>query len=110
VLKSAEVPDAALARLGQVGLRQIWRTLKPEGSALRRQETAGVGDRAGRPVGETGARLLLLDEPAAGLAATERADLMARLIQSLARKRVWPCFTPNTTWTLSSAWPTACWC
>ena len=31
-----------------------------------------------------GARLLLLDEPAAGLAASERADLM-RLVHSLAR-------------------------
>lgn len=91
VLKSAQVPDA-LARLGQVGLRQLAHAEArdlPYGAKKRLELAIAL---AGLP--ETGARLLLLDEPAAGLAATERADLMA-LIQSLAKEGVAVLYTEH---------------
>ena len=52
--------------------------------------------------------LLLLDEPAAGLAEAERASLM-QLVKMLAG-RAWPCSTPSTTWTPWRESPTGCWC
>ena len=91
VLKSAEVPDA-LARLGQVGLRQLAHAEArdlPYGAKKRLELAIALAG-----LSETGARLLLLDEPAAGLAATERADLMA-LIQSLAKEGVAVLYTEH---------------
>ncbi len=75
--------DAALALLAQVGLQELAHAeamALPYGAKKRLElalALAGVHSAAG-------ARLLLLDEPAAGLAGPERADLM-RLVQSLAR-------------------------
>ena len=51
---------------------------------------AGLVGRTQAPAAQTAAALLLLDEPAAGLAATERADLMA-LVRSFTRPQPgWP--------------------
>ena len=54
-------------------------------------------------------RLLLMDEPTAGMAPKERIALMA-LTARLARARKSPCCSPSTTWTWSSARPTASSC
>ena len=73
----------AQALLAQVGLQDLAKVevlALPYGAKKRLElALALAGVHAG-----SGARLLLLDEPAAGLAASERADLM-RLVQSLAR-------------------------
>ena len=91
VLERVEA-DAAMARLEQVGLRDLAladaRDL-PYGAKKRLELAIAL---AGLP--ETGARLLLLDEPAAGLAVTERAELMA-LIQSLAKEGVAVLYTEH---------------
>ena len=72
-----------MARLEQVGLGALAhadaRDL-PYGAKKRLELAMAL---AGLP--GAGARLLLLDEPAAGLAAAERAELMAR-VMSLARE------------------------
>ena len=76
--------EAALALLAQVGLQQLAHAgvLGLPYGAKKRLELAlalaGISDQATAP------RLLLLDEPAAGLAGPERADLMA-LVKSLAQ-------------------------
>ena len=90
-LKKASV-EAAMARLGQVGLRGLApadaRDL-PYGAKKRLELAMAL---AGLP--EAGARLLLLDEPAAGLAAAERAELMA-LVTGLAREGVAVLYTEH---------------
>ena len=90
-LKKASV-EAAMARLGQVGLRGLApadaRDL-PYGAKKRLELAMAL---AGLP--DAGARLLLLDEPAAGLAAGERAELMA-LVTGLAREGVAVLYTEH---------------
>jgi len=90
-LKKASV-EAAMARLGQVGLRGLApadaRDL-PYGAKKRLELAMAL---AGLP--DAGARLLLLDEPAAGLAAAERAELMA-LVTGLAREGVAVLYTEH---------------
>ena len=84
--------DAALARLAQVGLRNLAQSDAmdlPYGAKKRLELAIAL---AGLPA--DGPRLLLLDEPAAGLAATERAELMA-LIQSLAAQGVAVLYTEH---------------
>jgi branched-chain amino acid transport system ATP-binding protein len=84
--------DAALARLAQVGLRNMAQSDAmdlPYGAKKRLELAIAL---AGLPA--DGPRLLLLDEPAAGLAATERAELMA-LIQSLAAQGVAVLYTEH---------------
>ena len=54
-------------------------------------------------------RLLLMDEPTAGMAPSERIALM-ELTARLARERRSRCCSPSTTWTWSSAMPTASSC
>ena len=54
-------------------------------------------------------RLLLMDEPAAGMSPSERRGLMA-LTERIARERNMACCSPSTTWTWCSVTPTACWC
>ncbi len=91
VLKKASV-EAAMARLGQVGLGGLApadaRDL-PYGAKKRLELAMAL---AGLP--DAGARLLLLDEPAAGLAAAERAELMA-LVTGLAREGVAVLYTEH---------------
>ena len=91
VLKKASV-DAATARLEQVGLGALAdadaRDL-PYGAKKRLELAMAL---AGLPC--SGARLLLLDEPAAGLAAAERAELMAR-VTALAREGVAVLYTEH---------------
>jgi branched-chain amino acid transport system ATP-binding protein len=80
VLQSADV-DGALARLAQVGLQHLAQADAmdlPYGAKKRLELAMAL---AGLPL--EGPRLLLLDEPAAGLAAPERAELMA-LVKKLA--------------------------
>lgn len=84
--------DAATARLEQVGLGALAdadaRDL-PYGAKKRLELAMAL---AGLPC--SGARLLLLDEPAAGLAAAERAELMAR-VTALAREGVAVLYTEH---------------
>jgi branched-chain amino acid transport system ATP-binding protein len=73
----------ALALLARVGLQHLAHTDAlglPYGAKKRLELAMALANLAGA----AGPRLLLLDEPAAGLAGAERSDLMA-LIQSLAR-------------------------
>jgi branched-chain amino acid transport system ATP-binding protein len=75
--------DEALALLAQVGLQDLAHAeamALPYGAKKRLELALALAGVQRAP----GARLLLLDEPAAGLAGPERADLM-RLVQSLAR-------------------------
>ena len=91
VLERAEV-DAALARLEQVGLRDLAQADAkdlPYGAKKRLELAIAL---AGLPA--QGPRLLLLDEPAAGLAAPERAELMAR-VTALAREGVAVLYTEH---------------
>jgi branched-chain amino acid transport system ATP-binding protein len=91
VLERAEV-DAALARLEQVGLRDLAQADAkdlPYGAKKRLELAIGL---AGLPA--QGPRLLLLDEPAAGLAGPERAELMAR-VTALAREGVAVLYTEH---------------
>ncbi|MEI8030317.1 MAG: ATP-binding cassette domain-containing protein [Comamonadaceae bacterium] len=79
--------EAARALLDRVGLQNLAaadvRSL-PYGAKKRLElALALAGIRAAQP--DSGARLLLLDEPAAGLAGNERASLMA-LVKSLANE------------------------
>ena len=72
----------ALALLARVGLQHLAHTDAlglPYGAKKRLELAMALANLAGA----SGPRLLLLDEPAAGLAGAERSDLMA-LIQSLA--------------------------
>ena len=91
VLKKASV-DAATARLEQVGLGALAdadaRDL-PYGAKKRLELAMALAGLQG-----AGARLLLLDEPAAGLAAAERAELMAR-VTALAREGVAVLYTEH---------------
>ena len=91
LLCHAEV-DATLARLARVGLQHLAETdaLDLPYGAKKRLELAMA--LAGLP--DDGVRLLLLDEPAAGLAAAERAELMA-LVQALAREGVAVLYTEH---------------
>jgi ABC-type branched-subunit amino acid transport system ATPase component len=86
----AEQSGGAHALLERVGLQHLAEAdvLGLPYGARKRLELAlalaGITSSGANAVGATsGARLLLLDEPAAGLAGTERADLMA-LVKSLA--------------------------
>jgi ABC-type branched-subunit amino acid transport system ATPase component/ABC-type branched-subunit amino acid transport system permease subunit len=91
VLERAEV-DAALARLEQVGLRDLAQADAkdlPYGAKKRLELAIAL---AGLPA--QGPRLLLLDEPAAGLAGPERAELMAR-VTALAREGVAVLYTEH---------------
>jgi branched-chain amino acid transport system ATP-binding protein len=54
-------------------------------------------------------RLLLMDEPTAGMAPRERVALMELTAGSRGRRRS-PCCSPSTTWTWCSARPTASSC
>ena len=91
LLKNASV-EAAMARLEQVGLGALahadTRDL-PYGAKKRLELAMAL---AGLPT--AGPRLLLLDEPAAGLAAAERAELMAR-VTALAREGVAVLYTEH---------------
>ena len=82
-----------MARLAQVGLQHLAKAdaLDLPYGAKKRLELAMA---LGRPAATTGARLLLLDEPAAGLAAPERAELMA-LVQTLAQEGVAVLYTEH---------------
>ena len=74
--------DPAYALLAQVGLQSLAHADVlglPYGAKKRLELALALAGVAGT----SGARLLLLDEPAAGLAGAERADLM-RLVKSLA--------------------------
>ena len=87
-----EAADAALARLEQVGLRDLAQADAkdlPYGAKKRLELAIAL---AGLPA--QGPRLLLLDEPAAGLAAPERAELMAR-VTALAREGVAVLYTEH---------------
>ena len=91
VLERGEV-HAALARLEQVGLRDLAQADAkdlPYGAKKRLELAIAL---AGLPA--QGPRLLLLDEPAAGLAGPERAELMAR-VTALAREGVAVLYTEH---------------
>ena len=91
VLKNAAV-DAAMARLAQVGLQEFAQADAmdlPYGAKKRLELAIAL---AGLPA--DGPRLLLLDEPAAGLAAPERAELMA-LVKALAKDGVAVLYTEH---------------
>ncbi len=84
--------DAALARLAQVGLQELAQADAmdlPYGAKKRLELAMAL---AGLP--PQGPRLLLLDEPAAGLAAPERAELMA-LVKTLAHEGVAVLYTEH---------------
>jgi branched-chain amino acid transport system ATP-binding protein len=84
--------DAALARLAQVGLQDLAHADAmdlPYGAKKRLELAMAL---AGLP--DAGPRLLLLDEPAAGLAAPERAGLMA-LVRTLAADGVAVLYTEH---------------
>ena len=53
-------------------------------------------------------RLLLMDEPTAGMAPRERNDLIA-LVKALSSSAASPCFSLSTPWTWCSPSPTASW-
>ena len=91
VLRTTAV-DAAMALLAQVGLPHLAQTGTmdlPYGAKKRLELAMAL---AGLP--EDGSRLLLLDEPAAGLAGPERAQLMT-LVASLARGGVAVLYTEH---------------
>ena len=91
VLRHAAV-DAAMARLAQVGLQDLADADAmdlPYGAKKRLELAIAL---AGLPA--EGPRLLLLDEPAAGLAAPERAELMA-LVKALATEGVAVLYTEH---------------
>jgi len=91
VLKTSAI-DAALARLAQVGLKDLADADAmdlPYGARKRLELAIAL---VGLP--PDGPRLLLLDEPAAGLAAPERADLMAR-VKALAHEGVAVLYTEH---------------
>ena len=52
-------------------------------------------------------RLLLMDEPTAGMAPAERIALMALTAEIVRSDRAWACCSRNTTWTWCSPTPTA---
>ena len=54
-------------------------------------------------------KLLLMDEPTAGMAPAERLALMELTVR-IARDRVLPCFSPSMTWMSCSRTPTASSC
>ena len=98
----SQAREPALALLEQTGLQALagQDALSLPYGAKKRLELALA--LAARP------QLLLLDEPAAGLAGPERAELM-QLVKRLAGQGM-AVLTPNTIWTPWPAWPTACWC
>ena len=55
-------------------------------------------------------RLLLMDEPTAGMAPQERVALMELTARLARAQQASPCCSPSTTWTWSSARPTASSC
>ena len=55
-------------------------------------------------------RLLLMDEPTAGMAPKERIALMALTARHRARAQHRACCSPSTTWTSCSPMPTASSC
>ena len=75
-----EPAHVLLAQVGLQGLAEVDVLALPYGAKKRLELALALAGVQGAP----GPRLLLLDEPAAGLAAPERAELM-RLVQSLAR-------------------------
>jgi branched-chain amino acid transport system ATP-binding protein len=90
-LKTSAI-DVALERLAQVGLKDLAGADAldlPYGAKKRLELAIAL---AGLPA--EGPRLLLLDEPAAGLAAPERAELMAR-VRALAREGVAVLYTEH---------------
>ena len=91
LLRTTDV-DGAMARLAQVGLQHLANAdaLDLPYGAKKRLELAMA--LTGLP--RDGPHLLLLDEPAAGLAAPERLELMA-LIQSLAQEGVAVLYTEH---------------
>ena len=86
--------EAAMALLAQVGLQQVAHAdvLGLPYGAKKRLELAMA--LAGIASDGNGARLLLLDEPAAGLAGPERADLM-HLVKSLAAQGISVLYTEH---------------
>ena len=54
-------------------------------------------------------KLLLMDEPTAGMAPRERIELMRLTAESRGKNRS-ACSSPSTTWTWCSNMPTASWC
>ena len=55
-------------------------------------------------------KLLLMDEPTAGMAPRERIELMRAHRQASRGKNPSACSSPSTTWTWCSNMPTASWC
>jgi branched-chain amino acid transport system ATP-binding protein len=94
--------DEAEALLGHVGMATLadQPVRAPAYGDLKRVELAMA--LANRP------RLLLMDEPTAGMAPRERQDLMRLAATPRAGTASASC-SPSTTWTSSSATPTACW-
>ena len=97
--------EAALALLDRVGMARGRRPalLDP---GLRRREAGRARDRAGGRA----PKLLLMDEPTAGMAPRERAALMELTAAIAADDAASACCSPSTTWTWCSATRTACSC
>ena len=111
--------------------RRIWRFWQPPPSLFvargrRLLAQVGMADQADRAAGvlaygdlkrlELGValanapRLLLMDEPTAGMAPTERRRADGASPATWPAAAASPCCSPSTTWTWCSASPTASWC